>query len=695
MIKLITQTIDGDPVSLDVDQDLRIVLKKSLLNLTDIEKRSGDFTQSISLPSTQTNDSYFSRWGNPSNVGENWTPRFTAPAWLLENDNIVVSGVLRLESVGIFNNRYKVSVYGSTATIKTLLGDKLMSDIDMSDWAYEPSDIYTSWSGGFASGDVIFPIHDFGFGWGLYKKDTSGNLTLQDFRNNGTPLILDRTLPAFRLTELLERMFSDAGYDVSASGSGSSFWSEDEVDKIYVQSDNPRSEFATGVSLFSASVLTRTIVDQTLRTVNFGTAAGLQSISSGVFTAPIDGDYYFDLGIFVSPGLPTATNVKVDYYKNGIAQNKFLPYQWDQSFTDTNSKFTLTAGDTLEVKIYTLTTPTNSGSIFPNQSDYWNLTSVVKSGTEVDPSEHWVNHKQIDFFKGIIQTFNLIPWITPDNKIRIDTFDYFFGNVGSRKDWTDKIDVNSIIMSPINNQLRDPVFVGLSDAQSVLNINFKDAVGRSYGSYYEEQNIPNTLPQADVISEFTPACIQQLSGSVTDNEILFAKYYETEDNLAFKAPGLQLMYYNGARTLSSSTIKTSDSEGDTPIARSSYPFFSNFRVYSADSWAVDSDTLDLNFTWWTPPTSSGAQTITAPSEQGLFNRYFREMIRERYDEATKAVEFKAVLNPVDLAEFSFADMIICKINNSSIGIRITEISDYSPGTKRAVKCKGFLTSYEG
>jgi hypothetical protein len=91
------------------------------------------------------------------------------------------------------------------------------------------------------------------------------------------------------------------------------------------------------------------------------------------------------------------------------------------------------------------------------------------------------------------------------------------------------------------------------------------------------------------------------------------------------------------------------------------------------------------------PGRGDRSSITAPSEQGLFNRYFREMIRERYDVAAKIVEMNVLLNAVDIANFSFADTIIIKVNGTPVGLRIVDIIDYSPNTTRLTKVKAYIT----
>jgi hypothetical protein len=102
---------------------------------------------------------------------------------------------------------------------------------------------------------------------------------------------------------------------------------------------------------------------------------------------------------------------------------------------------------------------------------------------------------------------------------------------------------------------------------------------------------------------------------------------------------------------------------------------------------VQADTLDLSFTWWTPP----SDIVDAPSELGLYNRYFREMLRGRYDVANKIIEANFVLNSFDINTFNFADTIVININGTPVGLKILEINGYVPGRKGSTKVKAMLT----
>ncbi len=689
-IEIISEFIDGTIHPFDVDQATAITLKKQLISLTDIDQRRGEYTQTFALPRTPNNDEFFGAWGDPSTVGPNWNPWIEAPATILEDDNIIIAGILRLDQTNPDMDKYYLSISGRVSTIKSILGESEMAGLDLSPWIYTPSQIYSTWNRSLFSGDMVFNIHDVGFGWGLYKKAGAANV-LQNMKNSATPIILDQTIPAFRLTKLLEMIFNEKGITVEGS-----FFSEPEVDEIYVQADNALSQFASGASLFTAAHQTApTTLDTTTRVLKYTCSPVHPQFNNTthLYTAPLNGTYYFDFNFTPTPGTPASHICFYGWYKNGSLSGSNINFSWNAAVNVTNKSFVLVAGDTIELRVTASGGYTVAGSVGTSVSYQWKLTSMIPTGTSVDPAGYWANHRQIDFFRSIVQIMNLIPWFDPDGKLQLDSWDNYMANQGEKKDWSEKIDLPSMVVKPINSQLRNPVNLSLQEADNVLNIDYLNTVGRPYGAYREDLNIPGALPEQPAIDEFSPAALQGIDpnnlNALKDDNIVFCKYYETEDSLAYKSPGLQLMYYNGTR--SCTTIYTTDSQGGATTGRTVYPYFSNFRLYLASTWKVLSTTLDLNFTWWTPPANL---ITTAPSEQGLFNRYFREMIRERYDEGSKIVEFNVLLDAADIQNFSFGDTIIATVNGTPVGLRIIEISDYSPNTKRLTKVKSYITFIE-
>jgi len=688
MIELITELIDGSRYELDISEDSPIALTKTFAELLDIEKRKGSFSRSFVLPSTPRNDYFFGQFGDPSSVGTVWSPAETPNCWLLENSNIILEGTLKLEEVRSDNEEYSISISGVIFLIKTLLGDSLISDLDMSSWTFTPSQIVTTWGRTIFGGDMVFPIHDFGFGYGLYKKSTTANV-LKDISTTGTPITLNECIPAFRLNELIRMIFSAQGLALTGT-----WFSESEVEEIYVQANNPLSSFVSLIGMFSATHTSGSVtLDTTVRKLKYICSPVHADFDNTNFqyVAPAAGTYYFDFNFTPTPGTPSTQTCYYGWYVNNVLSGSNINFTWNAGVTVTGKALTLAAGDTVDIRVAATSGYTATGSVGFSASYKFSLTSVTVTGTSVDPSEYWTNIKQIDFLKGVLQIFNLIIWQDEQKRINIDTWDQYMATYGSKKDWSDKVDIrNSPRVRPVNSELRNPVNLELTHANNVLNTEYRDIAGRAYGSYREDTRLPFTKEAMKPFALFSPGPVQEIISSVASAayaDLLVAKMYESEDNIEYKAPGLQLFYYNGTKA-AGKTYYTQDASGGATTARTTFPYFSNFRLYSASSWNVLATTLDLNFTYWSPPSPA---IVSAPSEQGLYNRYFRNMLQDRYAEGIKIVEFEAILDPIDIAEFDFADTVIITLNGTPVGLRILEIRDYSPNVKKATKIKAMIT----
>lgn len=693
MIELLVTDIDGDRLYLDVDQGAPIALDKTFLELTDFVKRKGDFSRSFDLPRTPTNDRFFGQFGNPSAIGGQWNPLVVSDCWLLQDTNILIEGTLKLESTGPSHNRYSVSISGQTFTLKDALGDKSLSDLDMTAWAYQATQIPTSWNRSLWGGHVVFPIHDFGFGYGLYKKKNTANaiIDITDATCADTAKT-DRTLPAFRLNELLRMIFSEVGFDLSGS-----WFSETSVEDIYVQSDNPLSSF------FQVSASTFNANPQYSWTIPTGGAVGKIPFvanpavadfdnANNQYIAPVAGTYTFSWFIQPVAGSPSTQFVQTKLIKNGVTVIWLgTPFAWSAGQGSTQS-FVLAATDTVHIQFAEVGPPYSAftGFIGANTFTYWRLTGIVPTTPGVDPSEHLANYKQVDFLREVVGIFNLIIWRDSETSFRLDTWDYYMATYGSKKDWTDKVDISAEPqVRPINDQLTNPINLELKQAQDILNEEYIRVTGRSYGAYREDTLIPFTQGPQAPYKVFAPAPLQEVISSVSgaeNREIIIAKYYGSVDDITYKPPGLQLMYYCGMRSLLINFYYLRFT-GDTCQMASSVPVFSPFLLSSGGGWNVDVSTLDLNFTWFTPPSAN----VTNPSEQNLYARYFAEMLRERYAEGNKIIEFRAFLTPADIAQFSFADSIMINLNGTPVTLKILEIKDFTPNGDDPAKIRAMIT----
>lgn len=127
--------ISGERV--DLFKDESISLTSSIQNVRDISKVFSDFSQTFSLPASKTNNKIFEHWYNYS-IDGGFDARYRVEANIELNFLPFRKGKIRLESVKLKEGKpfsYNVTFFGETITLKDLLGDDLLSDMNFSDYS--------------------------------------------------------------------------------------------------------------------------------------------------------------------------------------------------------------------------------------------------------------------------------------------------------------------------------------------------------------------------------------------------------------------------------------------------------------------------------------------------------------------------------------------------------------------------------
>ena len=166
---------DGNIFYLDVLKGQPITADFNFKDITDL-KTKGSHTYNFRLPSTPTNDSYFSTYfmvgsycANDGTNG-NFNPYFKAEAYLLQDSIEVFSGYLQLVNVFLRDGNsyeYEVILYSADVSLMDELKGVKMSDLDYSAYEHAPTvdNIYDSYiNNSIANGDLVYSFFDYGTG---------------------------------------------------------------------------------------------------------------------------------------------------------------------------------------------------------------------------------------------------------------------------------------------------------------------------------------------------------------------------------------------------------------------------------------------------------------------------------------------------------------------------------------------------
>jgi len=217
---------------LDVFQGFKFSFNYSIADIRHPEKRSTTYSKTIQCPGTQTNDEIFGQIydfnisngydGTEPNIDVNFNPNKKAEASVQADGVEVMRGSIQLRKIKRKKSDYiyEVVFVGRLVDIFGVLGDKQLSGLDNDgvrlidfsdlDHYYTQANQSASWTAPFGSG-YVYPMLDYGKFVG-YDSQGLRKYFVTDFK------------PALYLKDILDRIFTFAGFSYTSSFLSSDFF---------------------------------------------------------------------------------------------------------------------------------------------------------------------------------------------------------------------------------------------------------------------------------------------------------------------------------------------------------------------------------------------------------------------------------------------------------------------------------------
>jgi len=202
MSKIIIQTPVGE---LDISKDIGFGLTYAVQDLVDPSKRKSAFSKSIILPGTKNNNNIL---GNLFDINEDFTffnPNIKIDAKIIIDSTTIIDGFLQLKKIDKLNDnyldgntiQYNVVVNDNSIDLMSILGDKLLNELDLSvfDHLYSKSVIEDSWTNTYVDG-YVYP---------LLWNGGNNDYETKDFKT------------CIFLRTYLEKIINEAGYSLGGS----------------------------------------------------------------------------------------------------------------------------------------------------------------------------------------------------------------------------------------------------------------------------------------------------------------------------------------------------------------------------------------------------------------------------------------------------------------------------------------------
>lgn len=699
----LNSNLTNEWVSMDVGDDLTISITKTFEEITDFSQRLSSFSKTFTIPQSANNNKFFQAAYMVNS--SSFVDSVVVPAVVKYGGADVFIGDCRLNSIITTPEApvYEIFLTQSLPDFANTIQDIKLIDLDYQDifhilsydqlvetWTYTGGS-YSSYTG--ITGSIVYPMVNFGYidgqYFGIFEESISG------FTYSGTPMVLNQFAPWVSTKYLIDKIFQRAGFTYD-----SEFF---------------ETEYFNGIFALAKTNNTMGVVTSSGATENqnvFLAQSRGGSTSGGFYdnnTSNLDTDYeeFFFLGVEASdplniftPSLSTTnrqhfftTAVAGDYrVKAGIEVfllNSSLPLYLNVAMKDLDngtiygSVEGLIVGGSTNISAYpniyfTLTIPAGRrvGMFYSRQSGGGNPTAtlgVFNATLELYSSPFLAGTDNVliqnnlpgeitclDFFKGIVNLFNLVVIPSGDRNFSIERWDDYFSS-GRVLNWSQKIDLQSqITLSPTNELQREYILKYADSTDRFSSINQQDR-NQQFGTYRFLSSIPYHSGTITIDVPFAPLPISTFDAQ-TESNMLIPHLYQwnrSADTLGnqFNPQGssIRLGFYNGLLdfTITGATKNWWLLSGATSVSHSTYPAISHLSSYEFSASTFSDLNFGNQYDFWQIPND----TYVGFTQRDVWGDFWSGRVLPLYDTDVKILKGSFKLTPEEVKSVQFNDRV--------------------------------------
>lgn len=690
--------ITGEWVSMDLIGDVSISVNKSFEEIEDFTTRQSSYTKTFNIPQSSKNSQFFQS-----------AFMVNASSFV---DSVVVDAVVKYAGADVFNGQCRLSriindVIGGTYEIfltqslpdfATTIQNIKLIDLDysgithtldydnvVSTWSYTGGS-YNDYAG--IAGKLLYPLAHYGYDQNLYYGTFEDNAT--GFTNSSYPLVLNQFAPWVNVKYLIDRIFERAGFTYD-----SEFFETEYFKGLFAiaktnqtQGVSTTSGASENSNIFIASTDTG-FFDFSL-TPNYGTAYTqyfyfnientdplnifTPSLNTNnrqnFFTAVVSGVYKFrlDLDFFTqNTSFPLYLNVAFKDLDTGVIyeQSQGLLIQPTTNLTSFTLYFNLTLPATARVGLFY--SRNQGGGDFDAQlgvfrSRMYLYESPLLGGTDnVYLGDNLPGEIScLDFFKGIIELFNLVLIPSGDRNFLIEKWDTYF-EAGAVLDWSQKIDLASTYSLEPTNSLQQEYIISYNVADDRFSkINRQDR-NQEYGTFRYISNIPYHDGIRNVVIPFQPLPVATFD-VVSDSSMIIPHLYTwnagadtLENQYTPLGSGIRIGFYNGLQdfTITGATKTWYLLSGSTAVAHTTYPSISHLSNYEYSASTFSDLNIGNQYDYWQIPND----TYVGFTNQDIWNNFWAPRVQPLYDPDVKILKGTFKLTPTEINNLKFNDRV--------------------------------------
>jgi hypothetical protein len=705
-------SLSNGQVICDLYEDEDIPLTLSVDDFKNVAEQVKSYSKAFKLPATKRNNLIFDNIFEITRAdnGVVFNPYVKTQCILKQDGFVLFEGYLRMIDISDKEGEvsYNVNLYSEVVALADILGERTFIELGFAELEhdYNKIQIKESWTGsvtytnandsGFRDAETLkYPFVDWTHQF-LIANGSTGTLA-----THGNPELtsLEQAFrPFINIKYLIDRIFNQTAFPFSYT---SAFFNTADFKKLYMDFNwggntlpTPGNEYsatwkfglfpATGSNIGTGSYKALRLLPESSPGGEVGsevppTYQGDPSLADPyIITAITDNETYI---ISYRFRLKSTSSFSVFYTANcRWVKNKGLASQqvFNQSpviiFGGFSGTYTgglsviLDTGDTLEAQ-FDSTPSIRQHEVFTSTATFIVSSFSVTSATLTTLRGEL---GQWEFLKGLMTMFNLVsmPDISDPNNILIEPYnDIFLENSDSSElNWTDKIDIEEIKLTPLTDLNRNTIFKFVEDDDDWAFQNYKNQVeGHLYGSQlFDAETSTSGLATVlsgteEIVAEPFAATIPKPLMTQYPELIIPAIYAYNPDDDTSEAfdNSPRIMYNNGVVDLSATgtTYYIPAQNGGSSANEDAFLQFSHLTdIPTVVTIPPDpNDTRDFHF---------GICQLIEPIGNGtpnnLFNTYWLPYYNELYNPDTRTMTIKVNLGAGDINTFKFYDIVMIK-----------------------------------
>ena len=404
---------------IELFNDEKISITSSIQNVNDISKVFTDYSQSFTIPASDTNNEIFRHWYENS-LDNGYNQNFRYNGYIEIDTQVFRTGKWQLESATVKDNRiedYKITFYGNLVSLSDKFGEDKLKDIaELNDYtisytgANVQSKITTT-----SDTDVAFPLISSDRVWQY------GGGGAQDISQNSHHMHYYELFPALKIARIFDAI--ESKYGVSFNGN---FLTQSRFTKAYMWLKNKQtfSPLSQRVLLNYDNINNQTSVFEIFNdyyVINTNNLAGGTTFANGS----------------IQLSLSVNTNWQVNIFKDDVQL---------YVLSGTGTAINISTGDingSYKIYLSTAQTCTYTGNINGTEQEYdtinnqvINITSdaLVVNGSissNLDLPSFMPDMKVTDFFTGILKMFNLTAFSFDEQNYTLEQLEnwYYQGQI--------------------------------------------------------------------------------------------------------------------------------------------------------------------------------------------------------------------------------------------------------------------------